>query len=43
MAKGDCPECGRKMDKKANIDGKDVYVCLDHGVFVPKSIFTTHG
>jgi len=42
MAKGDCPECGKKMNKKASIDGKDMYVCLDHGVFVPKSIFTTH-
>jgi hypothetical protein len=42
MAKGDCPECGKKMTKKTTTDGKDMYVCLEDGVFVPKSIFTTH-
>jgi ssDNA-binding Zn-finger/Zn-ribbon topoisomerase 1 len=34
-----CPECGAKMILKETKKGEKIYVCEEHGAYVPKSIF----
>jgi ssDNA-binding Zn-finger/Zn-ribbon topoisomerase 1 len=34
-----CPECGNEMTLKKTKKGEQLYVCEQHGAFIPKSIF----
>jgi len=34
-----CPECGREMILKKTKKEEQIYVCEEHGAFIPKSIF----
>jgi len=34
-----CPECGNEMTLKKTKKGEQIFVCEQHGAFIPKSIF----